>query len=368
MRNPLLFLIVCCLLVSCQTDSAPPSFPYQINATLSGFPDGTKFKLLNLDRSLFIDSTVLLNGALQFEGMTDQPFMARLHTINGKFLVLWVEPGTITINGHYEGYQYASIQGTPTNQVMVKYRDKQRILEEKRDALTNTMLSLMSEETEEAKTQFDSLKPIIENVDQRLLSIRKKSIEIETPSLYTLKELFFLRNNYPKDSIKILFDQFPEDLKSSNIGKVLFIYVADKMVKKGDHYADITGLDLKGKKVSLSSMEGKYILLDFWASWCGPCRKEHPNLVRLYQDFGGDQFEIFSFSVDNNADAWKIAVAKDGLTWTNVIDELGMTSEMPALYGVRAIPASFLINPDGKIIEQHLRGQQLRGRLEGLLR
>lgn len=130
----------------------------------------------------------------------------------------------------------------------------------------------------------------------------------------------------------------------------------------GKKAIDFTLLDPKGKEVSLEDLEGKLILVDFWASWCGPCRKENPNVVEAYEKYrkrkfsNGKGFDIISISLDRDKKKWEAAIEKDGLVWKNhVIDEGGKVSKM---YGVRSIPYSFLIDSDGNIVAQ---GNELRG-------
>ncbi len=120
----------------------------------------------------------------------------------------------------------------------------------------------------------------------------------------------------------------------------------------------------KGNTLKLSSLKGKYVLIDFWASWCGPCRKENPNVVRLYKKYKDNGFTIFSVSLDQDPQAWKAAIEADGLEWPNhVSDLLGWNSSMPALYGFNGIPHTVLIDKEGKIIETGLRGPTLEQKL-----
>ena len=137
---------------------------------------------------------------------------------------------------------------------------------------------------------------------------------------------------------------------------------------EGDEAPDITLADATGKKVALSSLRGKYVLIDFWASWCGPCRMENPNVVRVYNTYKDKGFTIYSVSLDNSKDNWLAAIQKDGLTWTNHVSDLkGWQSEGAALYAVKGIPATFLIDKNGVIIGKNLRGQALEKKLAELI-
>ena len=126
--------------------------------------------------------------------------------------------------------------------------------------------------------------------------------------------------------------------------------------------------DVNGKTVSLSSFRGKYVLLDFWASWCGPCRAENPNVVAAYQKFKGKNFTIVGVSLDNNKDAWENAIKSDGLAWTQVSDLKGWQSQAAALYNVQSIPSNFLIDTAGKVIAKNLRGKDLEEALSSVLK
>lgn len=117
--------------------------------------------------------------------------------------------------------------------------------------------------------------------------------------------------------------------------------------------------DTAGVSVSLSDFRGKYVLLDFWASWCPPCRRENPNVVKAFNEYKDKNFTIVGISLDKDKSKWMKAIADDNLAWTHLSDLKYWDSEIPALYGVRGIPANVLLDPDGVIVAKNITGEDL---------
>jgi len=139
----------------------------------------------------------------------------------------------------------------------------------------------------------------------------------------------------------------------------------------GDEAPEISMAGVDGKEIKLSSLRGKMVLIDFWASWCGPCRRENPNVVGAYDKYQKAKFktakgfDIFSVSLDQNGEAWKAAIEKDGLTWKSHVSDLkGWQNGAAAVYGVSSIPMSFLIDENGIIVAKNLRGLELHKQLD----
>jgi peroxiredoxin len=143
-----------------------------------------------------------------------------------------------------------------------------------------------------------------------------------------------------------------------------------KRVNSGSQIApEISLNNPDGKEIKLSSLRGQYVLIDFWASWCAPCRKELPNVVKLYNQYKSKGFTVYSVSLDKDISAWKKAIQDDNLSWSNhVSDLLGWESELPTLYGFQGIPHTVLIDKEGKIIESGLRGESLEQKLKELFK
>ena len=126
--------------------------------------------------------------------------------------------------------------------------------------------------------------------------------------------------------------------------------------------------DTAGVSVSLSDFRGKYVLLDFWASWCPPCRRENPNVVKAFNEYKDKNFTIVGISLDKDKSKWMKAIADDNLAWTHLSDLKYWDSEIPALYGVRGIPANVLLDPDGVIVAKNITGEDLHKKLKEVIK
>jgi peroxiredoxin len=135
----------------------------------------------------------------------------------------------------------------------------------------------------------------------------------------------------------------------------------------GQQAPEISLPDTEGKTVTLSSFRGKYVLVDFWASWCVPCRNENPNVVEAYNQFKGENFTVLGVSLDKNRDAWKRAIVEDNLDWTHISDLKYWQSEVVPLYRIQSIPFNVLVDPAGKVVAENLRGSALEAKLSAIL-
>jgi len=165
------------------------------------------------------------------------------------------------------------------------------------------------------------------------------------------------------------FNKFTAALKESPLGKQEAETIATAKKKEvGALAMDFSQNDVNNKVVKLSDFKGKYVLIDFWASWCAPCRAENPNVVKAYNQLKGKNFEIIGVSLDEKKDPWVKAIEHDGLPWVNVSDLKGWKNEVAIKYGVTAVPQNILLDPNGKVIAKNLRGEELLSKLATLVK
>src|SRR5690606_206465 len=165
-----------------------------------------------------------------------------------------------------------------------------------------------------------------------------------------------------------LFDLLSKENKESEYGQKIKRYIElNKDPKIGDQFVDFEMESQDGTLKKLSDVKGKVVLLEFWASWCGPCREENPHLVSTYERYQPKGFEIFAVSLDDSQESWINAIEKDRLNWTHVSDLKGSGNEASLIYGVNGIPANFLIAESGEIVGRNLRGEELNQKLAEIL-
>ncbi|NIG57166.1 AhpC/TSA family protein [Chitinophaga sp. Cy-1792] len=177
-----------------------------------------------------------------------------------------------------------------------------------------------------------------------------------------------LGNRLQPEEFKTLYNGLDQSVQSTKYGQRIADYI--KTVYRnsvGVLAEDFSQKDSNGNTVKLSSFKGKYVLVDFWASWCGPCRQENPNVVKVYNKYKDKNFTVLGVSLDEDKSRWLGAIQRDGLSWTQVSDLQGWQNEVAVQYGIRSIPSNFLVDPNGKIIARDLRGEALEEQLAKIL-
>ncbi len=287
---------------------------------------------------------------------------------NSDGVFVYLEEGEIKITGK-DSLKTAVISGTPLNEDFQQLANIGSAYETKINALNEVYSKAMENGDKEKAAEVE--KEYAALMDEK----KQKEMEFVEAHNNSIVSLDWLRQNVnvvqERNLANKIFDQFSDNVKSSPAGVIYSnIIKQTKGADIGFDAPDISAKQPNGEALSLRSLRGKYVLLDFWASWCGPCRRENPNLVKAYNTYKDKNFTILGYSLDggNNAlDQWTNAIEKDGLAWNQISDLQGWQSLPTQLYGISSVPTNFLIDPNGKIVAKNLRGEELELKLKEIL-
>lgn len=327
------------------------------------------------------DSVLLKNGEFEFTGSVQDPIKATLEFYNNgrqavsktnpaEYLPFYLEPGTIKITT-MDSLKFAVFSNAKVNEANEKMKTALKPFDVKLAEYRKFAQSATPEQqkTEEFRAQMKKLYDELMDTQKAILS---KFIKENPDSWMSLDAVNTLGGSQPKlDVVEPLFNSLTDNIKNTVTGKKYAALIETlKKVAIGAMAPDFTQNDPDGKPVKLSDFRGKYLLLDFWASWCGPCRGENPNVVKAYNQYKDKNFTILSVSLDNEngKEAWLKAIATDNMTWNHVSDLKYWYNAVAVQYGIHSIPDNFLIGPDGKILARGLRGDALAQKLSELLK
>ncbi|MCX6238721.1 MAG: TlpA disulfide reductase family protein [Bacteroidia bacterium] len=372
MKKVLYLLLVAAIISSC--NSKPEAPHYVIKGKLIG-ADSITFILQKRETGKFVrlDSALVVKGEFKIEGGSvkypDKVYLFQKNKKGG--LAFYLENADITITGSIDSLANAKVTGSNTQDEFMAYQDSlkpfdKRIakLEEEYEAIKKTGDKAKIDEFEKSNvSNFDKI-----DDEQKLYN--KKYISNHSKSFITPSILINLSYELDAAEIEAVISTMDTTVTKVTVIKDLQARVAVmKTVAIGQKAPDFTQNDVNDKPTSLSSKIGKskLLLIDFWASWCGPCRAENPNVVKVYNEFKNKGFDVFGVSLDRKKEDWLKAIENDRLTWTHVSDLKFWNNEAAKLYAVNSIPANFLLDEKGIIIGRNLRGEALANKVKEVL-
>ncbi|MFD2566825.1 redoxin domain-containing protein [Pseudotenacibaculum haliotis] len=365
MRKVISFLIISFfILISCKKEIQRKEV-YEIIGVVKNSRNNSIVQLQSNNK--IIDTARIQNERFLFTGTIREPINVEI-IVEGKegFKSFWLENSKIQLISETENLKQAIIKGSKTQKLQEKFLLRVDKFDDFQDSLKVLLKdrSLSDKQREfllklKEKARIDELNVTIDFIEDFPNTL------IGSSTLNDWKIL--IKEAYGKEMIEKLFSNMSIETKNSKVGSEISHFIeVSRDLNIGDKFVDIKLKNIHNKEISLSDVKATFTLIEFWTSWCAPCRKSNPHLISLYKKYHLNGFEIFGVSIDVFKRSWLNAVKKDGLLWENVIDTKGLESDVAFTYGVTELPSNVLIDNEGTIIARNLRGEKLEQKLKEL--
>jgi len=364
----LLITILASFLFSCESDSNKNQEEYTIKGEFRGATEGNVFiKARGEEGWKTKDSAQLKEGKFNMIGTTEQVEM--VYIISDAFkggIPIFIENTEINISLHIDSLEMAQISGNNTQLVYDQSKSELTKLDKEWQDYYYTVYRQL---TDEEKTQNEEhLNLLYDGAQQKKKDFIFEYITENSNNIASAQILIDEENTLDTEMLLSLFEGLNADVLASKPGQQLTERI--EIIRKtaiGQPFIDFIMNDTMGNPIKVSEViQGKYVLIDFWAAWCGPCRHENPNVVANYQKYHKDGFDVLGISFDEKKANWLKAIKDDGLHWLQLSDLQGWNNAAGKLYGIRSIPQNILVSPEGIIIEKNLRADDLGNKLAEL--
>lgn len=339
---------------------------FTIKGAVKGLVDGTQVGLNALNGKNIATGKVE-KGVFVLKGSLPGTDILRLAAAGSQDAVeLMMGNENITVSGSWNDVNNLIVKGAAAQADFDAFRKAVYPYLTQRNAAMNNLNAAGNdpEKRRQYTSEISRIDVVIPNVVLQFAQA-KPSAAASTWALYFISPLF--ENDIP--ALENAYAKLQPPAKKLVYTSQLEQFIADRKIGMvGSQALDFTQNDMEGKPVSLSSFKGKYVLVDFWASWCGPCRGENPNVVSAFERYKSKNFTVLGVSLDQVKPNWLKAVKEDNLNWTQVSDLQYWNNAAARLYHIQSIPANLLIDPSGKIIAKNIRGEELHKKLEEVLK